>query len=167
MIKRVTGRLAILAFALSMLHSTGSALAGPEGTFTGSWTASGAYQLLEFEEGREVFTFRVSGHVNLKNEMGEIADYWSECTGLWDAETGSTTRCVWRDADGQSRAFSVLEGRIVEEGVKVAGRFVGGSGKLQGLTGALSFTWTSVFRNRANRMFTGHTENLSGSYQLP
>ncbi|BBO69476.1 hypothetical protein DSCA_34060 [Desulfosarcina alkanivorans] len=156
----------ILLFLLVML-AAGRALAEEAGTFSGSWIVSGTYRTLDFAEGREVLTFRLSGHVNLKNEIGTVADLWSECTGLWDAGTGTATRCVWRTPGGEDAAYSILEGRLVEEGVRVNGTFVGGAGRLKGLTGGLTFTWTSVFRNRTENRFTGHTENLSGSYQLP
>jgi hypothetical protein len=109
----------------------------------------------------------LSGHVNLKDEIGKVADLWSECIGLWDAGTGTATRCIWRTPGGEDAAYSILEGRLVEEGVRVTGRFVGGAGRLKGLTGGLTFSWTSVFRNRTEKRFTGHTENLSGSYLLP
>ena len=49
----------------------------------------------------------------------------------------------------------------------LTGQFVGGTGRLDGLTGNLDFTWTSVFRNPTEHILTGHTENLSGSYKLP
>jgi hypothetical protein len=49
----------------------------------------------------------------------------------------------------------------------VTGQLRGRFGQTQGLTGDLSFTWTSVFRNPTEKILTGHTENLSGSYQLP
>ena len=39
-----------------------------------------------------MFTYSVKGHVNLKNGLGGVADFWSECSGLWDAKTGSTAR---------------------------------------------------------------------------
>jgi hypothetical protein len=167
MMNRLVASAAAILIFLGLTTFAETPLAGQEGTFTGTWTASGNYRPLDFVEGREVATFRISGHVNLKDAVGEVADYWSECAGLWDAEAGSATRCVWRDADGEGKAYSVLEGRVVEQGVQVTGRFVGGSGNLQGLTGELSFTWTSVFRNRTDKVLTGHTENLSGSYQLP
>ena len=167
MIDRVVMRVSAMAIGLALFLFTGSAMAGQEGTFAGTWTASGTYQPLDFTQGRDVFTFRLSGHVNLKTEIGKAADLWSECAGLWDAETGSATRCVWRTPGGEDAAYSILEGRLVEEGVRVTGHFVGGTGKLNGLTGNLSFTWSSVFRNPTDHILTGHTENLSGSYNLP
>lgn len=167
MIDRFVVRETAMAIGLALLLFTGSAMAGQEGTFAGTWTASGKYQPLDFVQDREVFTFRLSGHVNLKTGMGEVVDLWSECAGLWDARTGSATRCVWRDPGGEDAAYCLLEGRLVEEGVRVTGQFVGGAGKLNGLTGNLSFTWKSVFRNPTDNILTGHTENLSGSYNLP
>lgn len=164
---RFMGWVSAMTIGLALLLFTGSAMAGREGSFDGTWNASGTYQPLDFAQGREVFTFRLSGHVNLKTEIGEVADLWSECAGLWDARTGSATRCVWRDPGGENAAYCILEGRLVEEGVRVTGQFVGGTGKLKGLTGNLSFTWTSVFRNHSDNILTGHTENLSGSYNLP
>jgi hypothetical protein len=88
---RFIGWVSAMAIGIALLLFAGSALAGQEGAFAGTWTASGTYQPLEFAQGREIFTFRLSGHVNLKTAIGEIADLWSECTGLWDAQTGSAT----------------------------------------------------------------------------
>lgn len=168
-VKKIPGSVwpGLIILLVLVFSPAGWVFAEPAGTFSGSWIVSGTYQPLDFAEGRDVFTFRLSGHVNLKNEIGKVTDLWSECTGLWDAETGSATRCVWRTPGGEDAAYITLEGRLVEEGVRVTGRFVGGAGRLKGLTGGLSFTWTSVFRNRTEKRFTGHTEDLSGSYQLP
>lgn len=158
------GVIVLLAF---LFQPAGWCAAEDTGIFKGTWIVSGTYQTLDFAEGREVFTFRLSGHVNLKGEIGTVTDLWSECIGLWDAGTGSATRCVWRTPEGEDAAYSILEGRLVEEGVRVTGQFTGGAGRLKGLTGSLSFTWSSVFRNPTQQRITGHTEDLSGSYQLP
>jgi hypothetical protein len=140
--------------------------AAQEGTFSGSWIATGTRQLQEFAEGREVFTFQVKGHVNLIDNLGEVTDFWSQCTGLWDAATGSTTRCVWRGMEGQ-KIFITLDGQPLEEGVQVRGEIIGGTGKLKGITGAFTFTWSSVFINPDTDTLTGHTENISGTYRIP
>jgi hypothetical protein len=163
---RVIGWPGVILLALVILPG-GWVCAQEAETFSGSWIVSGTYQALDFVEGREVLTFRLSGHVNLKDEIGTVTDLWSECIGLWDAGTGTATRCVWRTPGGEDAAYSILEGRLVEEGVRVTGRFVGGAGRLKGLTGGLTFTWTSVFRNQTEKRLSGHTENLSGSYLLP
>ena len=157
----------LIVLLILVFLPVGWVFAEETGSFQGTWIVSGTYQSLDFAEGREVLTFRLSGHVNLKNEIGALADLWSECIGLWDAGTGSATRCVWRTPGGEDAAYSLLEGRLFEEGVRVTGQFVGGAGRLKGLTGSLSFSWSSVFRNPIEKRFTGHTEDLSGEYSLP
>jgi hypothetical protein len=148
------------------LFVVGDAYAAEEGTFAGTWIASGQRQVLEFLPGREVFTYKVRGHVNLRDDLGKGADYWSECAGLWDAQTGSTGRCVWRGMDG-AKVFVVLRGQALEEGIQVAGEVVGGTGSLEGAQGTFTFTWASVFINPDTDTLTGHTENIVGTYRIP
>ncbi len=155
-----------LLIAVTLLGPVSFAAAAEEGTFTGTWIASGTRQLQDFKEGRTVFTYQVKGHVNLKDNLGEVADFWSECSGLWDAETGSTARCVWRGLEGQ-KVYIVMDGQPLEEGVQITGQVVGGTGKLEGIEGAFTFTWTSIFINEDTDTLTGHTENLSGTYRIP
>ncbi len=142
------------------------ALAEHTGTFTGSWVASGKRQPFDFVEGREVGNFNLAGNVSLKDELGEIEDFWAECTGLSDTVAGSSVRCVWRSLKG-AKAYSVLSGQPLKEGVKVTGEFVGGTGSLKGVAGEFTFTWTSTFIDEAQGIFTGHTKDLSGSYRIP
>jgi len=168
---RIKGLLLLSAILFTVtvacFNLTGEASAEQDGTFAGTWTVSGQWQPLDFEDGREVFIFKLSGHVNLKNEIGEVKDFWSECVGLWDSKTGGSTRCAWRDPNGNKAAYIVLSGQLVKEDVKVTGEFVGGAGTLKGLTGTLSFTWSSVYRNETDRILTGYTKDLTGSYGIP
>jgi len=159
-------RLVGLLIAVTLFGPVSYAAAAEEGTFTGTWIASGKRQIQDFKEGRAVFTYRVKGHVNLTDNLGEVADFWSECSGLWDAETGSTARCVWRGLEGQ-KVFIAMDGQPLAEGVQVTGKIVGGTGKLEGIQGAFTFTWTSIFINVDTDTLTGHTENLSGTYRIP
>ena len=152
--------------ALSAMLPARVALAEQTGTFTGSWVASGKRQAFDFLEGREVGTFNLAGNVSLKDELGEIEDFWAECIGLTDTVAGDTVRCVWRSLKG-AKVYSVLSGRPLEEGVKVTGEFVGGTGSLAGASGKFTFTWTSTFTDQTQGVFTGHTTNLSGSYRIP
>jgi len=136
------------------------------GSFAGTWIASGQRQTFDFVAGREVGTFNLAGNVSLKDEFGEIEDFWAECVGLSDSVAGSSARCVWRSLKGE-KAYSVLKGQPLKEGVKVTGEFVGGNGSLKGLTGTFNFTWTSTFTDKDQGIFTGHTKDLKGSYKIP
>ena len=156
----------VVIFAVTVLLPTLQASAEQTGSFTGSWVASGKHQPFDFVEGRRVSTFNLAGNVSLKDDFSGIEDFWAECIGLSDSIGGSSVRCVWRSLKGE-KAYSVLSGQPLKESVKVTGEFVGGTGSLKGLTGMFSFTWTSTFRDEDQGIFTGHTEDLSGSYRIP
>ncbi|MBW2481481.1 MAG: hypothetical protein JRF38_15950 [Deltaproteobacteria bacterium] len=170
MTDRITvGRLCMvlgIIFAVTALRSVPEASAEQAGSFSGNWVASGKLQPLEFVEGRQVGTFKLAGNVSLTDEFDGIADFWVECIGLSDSVAGSSVRCVWRSLKGE-KAYSVLSGQPLAEGVKVSGEFVGGTDRLTGVTGTFSFTWTSTFIDKDQGMFTGHTQDLSGSYRIP
>ena len=155
----------LAAFALAA-GSWSEASAEASGTFSGTWIASGRLQTFDFVEGRDVGTFKLAGNVSLKEAFAGIEDFWAECVGLSDSGAGSSVRCVWRSLEGD-KAYSVLSGQPLEEGVKVTGEFVGGTGSLNGLTGTFSFSWMSTFTNQNQGIFTGHTRDLKGSYTIP
>lgn len=162
----------LLAFAMIIpLLVTGfflpqDASAERSGSFAGAWIASGQRQAFDFVEGREVGTFRLTGHVNLQDDIGEVQDYWAECVGLSDSVAGSSARCIWRSMEGE-KVYIVLSGQPLKERVKVTGEFVGGTGSLLGIEGTFTFTWSSVFTNKNQGVFTGQTKDLKGSYRIP
>ena len=158
--------LVIVPLVVAVFILSQEATAGETGSFAGTWIASGQRQAFDFVEGREVGTFKLAGNVSLKDEFGEIEDFWAECVGLSDSVADSSVRCVWRSLKGD-KAYSVLSGQPLKEGVKVTGEFVGGTESLKGLTGTFNFTWTSTFIDENQGIFTGHTKDLSGSYQIP
>jgi hypothetical protein len=165
--KHVILLLAIIftVFALAA-GSLPEAAAEQAGTFSGTWVASGKLQPFDFTEGRDVNTFKLAGHVNLGDAVGKAQDYWAECVGLSDSAAGSSARCVWRSLKGD-KAYSVLRGEPLEEGQRVSGEFVGGTGRLKEITGTFTFTWISTFTDKSQNTFTGHTKDLKGSYRVP
>ena len=142
------------------------AAAEQSGSFSGTWIASGQRQTFDFVEGREVGTFKLAGNVSLKEEFAGIEDFWAECVGLSDSLAGSSVRCVWRSLKGE-KAYSVLSGQPLKQGVKVTGEFVGGTDNLKGLTGTFNFTWMSTFTDKNQGIFTGNTRDLKGTYKIP
>lgn len=153
------------AFAL-VTSSVSEVLAEQSGTFSGTWIASGRLQAFDFVAGRSVGTFKLAGNVSLKEEFVGIEDFWAECVGLSDSVTGGTVRCVWRSLQGD-KAYSVLRGQPLKEGVKVSGEFVGGTDRLKGLTGTFNFTWMATFTDQNQGIFTGQTLDLKGTYKIP
>jgi len=137
-------------------------------SFSGTWAANGTKEILSMGTDRNAALFRLSGHVNLKNEVGEKKDYWSECIGLADTKTGSKARCVWRSSDGQE-IYLVLESNNFTEKSKISGKLVGGTGAAAGITGTIQFIWSSLSSHSENKGTSvgGYAKELSGTYQLP
>jgi hypothetical protein len=160
--------LIILPFILMGILKTPVMAAGKTGNFTGTWTANGTKDVLPFGERRETALFKLSGHVNLKDQVGMIKDYWSECIGLADTESGSNIRCVWRGLNGQE-IYIVLQSQRLAKGVSVSGTIVGGTGLAAGIKGSLSFDWSTMSVQKQNDSTTlgGYATNLKGTFQLP
>lgn len=142
--------------------------AGESGTFTGTWVANGTREVLPFGENRSAALFKLAGHVNLQAAVGTKNDYWAECIGLADTLTGSDVRCVWRSTDGQE-IYLVLRADRLHEGSNVTGTFAGGTGAAAGISGSISFHWSSlVFQTTNNTTAVGgYARDMSGTYQLP
>ncbi len=142
--------------------------AAESGAFSGTWVANGSRELFPFSNDREIYAFELSGHVNLKTDLGKTKDYWSTCVGLADSVSGTAARCVWKDLDGPE-IYILLQSEQLQGGNRVTGTIVGGSEHLEGISGDLSFIWSSVsFQKDGNKsMVSGQTLDLSGSYQIP
>ena len=157
----------LIVISLALGLPTVSRAAEP-GAFNGTWVANGSREMFPFSDDREVYTFELSGHVSLKTNLGKKNDYWSECIGLSDSAEGAVARCVWKDLDG-SELYITLQSKRLNEDSRVTGTIVGGSEQLEGITGSLSFVWSSIsFQKEGTReAVAGQTLGLSGTYQLP
>lgn len=171
----VMGRLRNLVFFLLFFgvltgvdFTAGVVCANTQGSFSGTWTASGTRDLLPFGENRETALVRLSGHVNLADDLGETRDYWSTCIGLVDSMSGSDVRCVWRSLDGQEIYIVLRAEQLAAESV-VEGEIVGGTGAAEGMTGNLGFRWSTLsFQKNNNKTeIGGYARDLKGSYRLP
>ena len=143
-------------------------LAAGEGTFTATLVANGSKEVLALGNERETAIFKLSGDVNLSNKLGKESNYWSECIGLADSETGSDIRCVWRSLHGDE-IYLTLKGTRLEKGSSINGSIIGGTGRAQGITGTLRFTWSMMFFEQGNKEtgISGFSKDLSGTYKLP
>ena len=159
--------IAISAFSLAVSFPV-SIYASETGDFRGTWIANGSRTNFPFSADRTIYTFSLSGHVNLKTNLGKVKDYWSDCVGLSDSTAGIIARCVWKDLDG-TELYLTLQGELWLEETPFKGNIVGGSGRLKGIIGELSFTWSSfiVQQEESGTTASGQTLDLQGSYQIP
>lgn len=156
----------VLLLAASFLTDSHAA---DSGEFKGTWIANGTRMPFSFGDVRQVFTFKLSGHVNLKSPLGKKKDYWSECVGLSDSVTGIVGRCVWKDLAGP-QVYITLQSDQLQQGSQVTGTIVGGTGPLAGISGDLSFNWSSVIVMKdadGTVAVTGETKNIDGHYRIP
>jgi hypothetical protein len=100
--------------------------------FTATWVANGSKEALALGSERETAIFKLSGDVNLTNKVGKESNYWSECIGLADPETGSDIRCVWRSLHGDE-IYLTLKGTRLEKGSTITGSITGGTGAAKGI----------------------------------
>ena len=142
--------------------------AADSGEFSGSWVANGSRENFPFSDDREVYTFELAGHVSLKTKLGKKKHYWAECVGLSDTASGAVARCVWKDLDGPE-IYVTLQSDRLQSDQRVTGTIVGGSEHLEGISGDLSFVWSSIsFQKEGGKsMVSGQTLDLSGRYQIP
>lgn len=138
------------------------------GTFKGTWIANGTRQVLPFGKDRNFYTFKMTGHVNLKDPIGGELDFWSEILGVTDSQTGSQARCVWKDLEGR-KLFLELTSDHMQSDELVTGKIVGGTDKFANATGELTFKWSSMsfYREGKDTTVSGQTFDLQGSFELP
>ncbi len=163
--------LMILLFFCSLAAAIDQVLpaeAAEDGSFTGTLVANGSKEVLALGSERETALFRLSGVVHLTGKIGRTGDYWSECIGLADSETGSDIRCVWRSLEGDE-IYLTLEGIRMASGSSITGSFIGGTGAAQGITGTLRFTWSMMsFKQETHEMgIGGFSNDLGGTYKIP
>jgi hypothetical protein len=143
-------------------------LAAEGGIFTGTWVANGSKEVLALGSERETALFKLSGDVNLTNIIGKESNYWSECIGFADSETGSDIRCVWRSLHGDE-IYLTMKGTRLEKGSSISGSIIGGTGPARGITGTLRFTWSMMSFEQENKEIgiSGFSKDVSGTYKLP
>jgi hypothetical protein len=106
---RLMLQIILCGFLLLTTSSFTDSHAAESGEFKGAMIANGTRTPFSFGNDRQVFTFKLFGHVNLQTSLSKKKDYWAECVGLADSTTGLTGRCVWKDLDGPERQTAAGE----------------------------------------------------------
>ena len=106
--------------------------------------------------------------MNLQTKLGKKKNYWSTCVGLSDSVVGSVARCVWKDLTGPE-IYVTLKSDRMQTDSQVTGSIVGGTEHLEGISGDLSFVWSTVtvMKDGGKETVTGQTLDLSGTYRVP
>jgi len=136
------------------------ALPGEWHTFEGSWSASGTRQTLNLETAHRASTFDLTGSLLLTGDRGLGVGFRAKAIGFSDNLVGMQGRCVWTDERGD-KVYSELKGEWVGAGNRIAGTFLGGTGRFSGITGEYSFQWEYVVESEDGAV-SGRAVNLKG-----
>ena len=112
-------------------------------TFEGTWTAAGTRRTLHLGPNDRAAIFDLTGSVLLTGAQRPAVGFIAHAIGFSDSRTGMQGRCVWTDERGDM-VYSELKGEAVGSGNRIAGTFVGGTGRYAGVTGDYSFQWQYV-----------------------
>jgi hypothetical protein len=110
-------------------------------TFEGTWTAVGQRTLIPLGGDRRGSITDFSGSLVLRGASRPGVGFRAHAVVLNDSVTGMIGRAVWTDAHGD-QVYSELAGPPgPPQTSRIVGKFIGGSGRYVGATGAYAFSW--------------------------
>lgn len=144
---RVAGLVALLLLASACSRSPEPPRTSPDAggwhEFEGSWIASGNRHRIDLGGGRRASVVDLSGTLLLAGPSRPGVGFRSVAIALNDSATGMVGRAAWTDEHGE-QIFSELRGEGTAAGNRVAGTFIGGTGRYSGATGSYDFSWQYV-----------------------
>ena len=133
-------------------------------SFEGTWTASGTRQTLNLDANHRASIFDLTGSLLLTGDNGLGLGFRAKAIGFTDTLVGMQGRSVWTDEHGD-QVYSELKGEWVGTGNRIAGTFLGGTGRFAGVTGEYSFQWEYVLESEEGAV-SGRAVNLRGRARL-
>ena len=166
-LRRIAGTVGFIALFLCVNVASAADLQ-KSGEFKGHWTAIGTAETLVLDQSRSATILRLQGTIVTESSHGLTRALQTDCIGLNVKEETSTGtgRCVWTDSDGD-RMISEVSGALAGTESKVHGRFIGGTGKYEGLTGAYELDWRYLSAIEAEGTIHGYSTSLTGNWTLP
>ena len=137
--------------------------AGDWRAFEGNWTASGTRTSLDLGSDHRASIVHLNGSLLLSGVNTPVG-FGGEFVGFTDTQSGMVGRAVWTDERGD-QVFSDLKGEWVGTGNRVAGTFIGGTGRYSGATGEYEFQWQYVLAAEAGAV-SGRTSGLKGRVRV-
>jgi hypothetical protein len=111
--------------------------------FQGTWTASGSRHTIPLGGDRRSSIANLNGSLLLSGAARPGVGFRAEAIVLSDSATGMLGRAVWTDERGD-QVYSELRGEGTATGNRIAGTFVGGTGRYAGAEGSYEFSWRFV-----------------------
>jgi hypothetical protein len=108
--------------------------------FHGTWTATGSRHSIGLGDERRASIATYNGSLLLAGASRPGVGFRAEAIVLNDTATGMVGRSVWTDEHGD-QVYSELKGEGTATGNRIAGTFLGGTGRYSGATGTYEFSW--------------------------
>jgi hypothetical protein len=159
--------LSALLVTVACGQSGGSAqtpLGGKWHAFEGTWTAAGTRKTLRLGPDDRAAIFELTGTVLLTGAQRPAVGFRAQAIGFSASRAGMQGRCVWTDERGDM-VYSELKGEAVGSGNRIAGTFVGGTGRFAGVTGDYTFQWQYVI-DAEDGAVSGRVVDLKGRARL-
>ncbi len=106
----------------------------------------------------------MNGSLLLTGENRPGVGFRAEFVGFTDSQSGMVGRAVWTDERGD-KVFSELKGEWVGTGNRIAGTFLGGTGRYAGATGEYEFQWRYVLTAEDGAV-SGRTAGFKGRVRV-
>jgi hypothetical protein len=132
--------------------------------FEGTWTAAGNRHALSLGPDRRASIADLNGTLLLTGPGRPGVGFRAEAIVLNDSVTGTIGRAVWTDERGD-QAFSELRGEGTATGSRIAGTFIGGTGRYAGVTGTYEFSWRFVLEAEDGQV-QGQSVGLKGRVRI-
>jgi len=128
--------------------------------FQGTWTAAGSRHTMPLGSERRASIANLEGTLLLAGAARPGLGFRAEAIVLTDSATGMVGRAVWTDERGD-QVYSELRGEGTATGNRIAGTFLGGTGRYAGATGGYEFSWRFVLESEEGSV-QGQSLGLKG-----
>jgi hypothetical protein len=132
--------------------------------FEGTWTAVGNRTTMALGGARRAAISTFTGSLVLAGRSRPAVGFRSEVLVFNDTTTGMIGRAVWTNEHGDE-AYSELRGEGNAVNNRLAGTFVGGTGRFAHITGDYEFSWRFLLENEDGTV-EGQSMRLKGRLRL-
>ena len=132
--------------------------------FHGTWTATGSRHAIRLGDERRASIASYNGSLVLAGASRPGVGFGAEAIVLNDTATGMVGRSVWTDERGD-QVYSELTGEGTATGNRIAGTFLGGTGRYSGATGTYEFSWQFLLETEDGTV-QGQSVGLKGRVHL-
>jgi len=132
--------------------------------FQGTWTAAGSRHRINLGSDRQASIADLEGSLLLAGAARPAVGFRAEAIVLNDSATGMVGRSVWTDEHGD-QVYSELRGEGTATGNRIAGTFIGGTGRYSSATGTYEFSWRFVLESEDGEV-QGQSIGLKGRVRV-